>query len=262
MMRRPSLLQELDMFERTTTARRRLVRIVLLVLVTGCGDKGSTADSAGADSSGADSSGAVATDSTRRVAAASDDDTPPGEISESLGSIASEVLRAHIDNLKFREEGKGESGERDCDGADHSLECQLEITPVAGVRKFDADKLTGHGAVIARVRNVGSRREKRLDIKPGVDYYWLVMTGIVGPRSYLFELTGAKPKIVAELPFTVCKTDQTHPQPPHGQTAADFKCCGKCPDHFVAHKEARPQYEEHTAPPWTTCDLGCCSAGT
>jgi hypothetical protein len=248
------------MLSRSTTAGRKLTVTAMLVVTIGCGQAD---DDSGARGSGVSGDSAAAAGVSPGAAAASDDDgTPPGEIPESLSSITSKALLDHVATLRFQEGGKGTSHERDCDGASHSAECRLVITPVAGVRKFDATTLTSHGAIIARIENVGTRREARLDIAPRAVHYWLVVKEAQGPRSYLLDLSGERPRVSARLGFVVCTADQAHPKPPHGQTTADFKCCGQCPQHLAPHTVRERQYEEHTSPPWTSCALGCCYAAS
>jgi hypothetical protein len=253
--------QELLMFDRIKPVRQRVVGMMLFALAVACGGRGG--DSQRADSSVVADSTSRATGTAMSADSAEDDSTPPPEIDEPLKDISSERLLKHIGKHPFLDTRNVRSGRRKCDdGGPHSYRCQLEITPAAGVRKFDHTKITGHGAIIAKIRNIGTIGESVLGIKPYRVYYWYVEKDAGGVRSFILDLTGTTPDIVARLKFDVCKTDSTHPKPPHSKTAAAFKCCNNCPDDPHAPVGPDSIRVEHTTPPWTTCALGCCYGET
>jgi hypothetical protein len=68
------------------------------------------------------------------------------------------------------------AAERGCEDAPetHSSECQLEIWPVEGGSRLDTLALDTVGVIVARIKNIGTKKEAAFGIDPQQKVYWRI----------------------------------------------------------------------------------------
>ena len=233
------------MLERARTLLRRAsVAGILMLLAGGCSDADEGADPA------ADTGAATTT------AEAGDAAAPPG-LPRRWSGMASADIIAHARSHGYHDPGGSRTTHRNCDGAPHSTECNLAITPLQGMRLFNPATVDTNGVIIARIENVGTRREAHLGIPAGDTLYWLVVREGAVLKSFLLDLGQSSPRSQNEANFLAC--DQPHHDGgPSGPSKAAFR---SCPDTAEAAGAIdTTAFTDHTSPPWTTCSLGCCYA--
>lgn len=224
--------------------RRVLVAGALIVLVGGCSDGNESADTTG---------------DTAQAASAADapDDSAPPKLPRRWSDMASSAIIQHANSHGYREAGRTQTTHRKCDGDTVSTECNLTITPVRGVRRFNPATVDSNGVIIGQIRNVGTKGEAHLGIPRGETRYWLVVREGAVLKSYLLNLAEANPRKQNEANFLECPKPH-HDRGPTGPSKAEFRRCpdptrpGVAPDTMA--------FTDHTSPPWTTCSLGCCYA--
>ena len=226
--------------------RRTSVVGLLLVLVTGCSD-------------GADDSADTARDSSPvRTAAAGDDNTPPPNLPTHWSEMTSRQIVKHAEDHGYHAAGMTPTSHRECSNGRATAECNLEITPLLGVRKLDTAAVDTNGVIIARIRNTGTLGEAHVGIPAGDTLYWLVVRIDGALKSYLLDLSRGNPRGQNRANFRVCPQPHQDAGPNDGSRAAFRRCPGR--QAMGESIAARVPLADHTSPPWTSCSLGCCYA--
>lgn len=226
--------------------RRTSVIGVLLLLVIGCSDGASDRAENVPDGT------PVAT-----AAIASDDTAPPNLPSTWSGMTSQQIIR-HLSNHGYYEAGRTETSQRECSDGQASANCNLVITPAAGVRKFDTATVNANGVIIGRIHNVGTLGEAHLGIPARDTLYWLVVRNDGVLKSYLVDLAETKPRGQNRANFLPCPL-QHHDVGPNVASRAEFRRCPASPESAGA-VDTVAMTSDNTSPPWTTCSLGCCYA--
>lgn len=140
----------------------------------------------------------------------------------------------------------------------------VEICAAPNAREYGPSKAPpGLGAPVARMRNIGTRREARWGLKPNNTYsIWLHSGGTTGGTMY--TIIGSGVNVTGT--YHGCKHD------PAGSSRANFGNCADNPYPLAGSARSRGPSSsgeegksEHTllnratGPAWVSCTEGCCT---